>query len=76
MYLGLKSTYWWYGIKRDVVKYIALCDKESRPSVNEPLGCCNLCMYPIESGKRLLCNSSWDCLGLSLDMISLWIIVD
>jgi hypothetical protein len=26
MYLDLKATYWWYGIKRDVVEYVALCD--------------------------------------------------
>jgi hypothetical protein len=50
--------------------------RESKPSINDPLGCCNLCKYPSESGKRLLWISSWDCLGLSLDMISLWVIVD
>jgi hypothetical protein len=26
MYHDLNTTYWWYGIKRDVAKYIALCD--------------------------------------------------
>jgi hypothetical protein len=26
MYLDLKATYWWYGMKRDVAKYVALCD--------------------------------------------------
>jgi hypothetical protein len=26
MYHDLKTTYWWYGMKRDVVEYIALCD--------------------------------------------------
>jgi hypothetical protein len=26
MYHNLKSTYWWYGMKRDVVEYVALCD--------------------------------------------------
>jgi hypothetical protein len=50
--------------------------RESRLSINEPLGCCNLCKYPIESGKRPLWISLWDCLGLCLDMISLWVIVD
>jgi hypothetical protein len=24
MYHDLKSTYWWYGMKRDVAKYVAL----------------------------------------------------
>jgi hypothetical protein len=26
MYHDLKATYWWYGIKRDVTEYVALCD--------------------------------------------------
>jgi hypothetical protein len=26
MYHDLKPTYWWYGMKRDIVKYVALCD--------------------------------------------------
>jgi hypothetical protein len=26
MYHGLKATYWWYGMKRDVDEYVALCD--------------------------------------------------
>ena len=26
MYLHLKEKYWWYGLKRDVAEYVALCD--------------------------------------------------
>jgi hypothetical protein len=26
MYHDLKATYWWYGMKRDITEYIALCD--------------------------------------------------
>jgi hypothetical protein len=26
MYHDLRSTYWWYEIKRDIVEYVALCD--------------------------------------------------
>jgi hypothetical protein len=26
MYKDLKTRYWWYGMKRDVTEYIALCD--------------------------------------------------
>jgi hypothetical protein len=26
MYHDLKATYWWYGRKRDVAEYVALCD--------------------------------------------------
>jgi hypothetical protein len=26
MYQDLKATYWWYGMKRDIAEYVALCD--------------------------------------------------
>jgi hypothetical protein len=26
MYHDLKATYWWYGMKRDIAKYVALCN--------------------------------------------------
>jgi hypothetical protein len=26
MYYDLKATYWWYGMKRDVAEYVALCN--------------------------------------------------
>jgi hypothetical protein len=26
MYKDLKTRYWWYGMKRDIVEYVALCD--------------------------------------------------
>ena len=26
MYLDLNEKYWWYGLKRDVAEYVALCD--------------------------------------------------
>jgi hypothetical protein len=26
MYTDLKTQYWWYGMKRDVAEYVALCD--------------------------------------------------
>jgi hypothetical protein len=50
--------------------------RESRSSINDPLRCCNLCKYLSGSRKRLLRILSWDCLGLCLDMISLWVTVD
>jgi hypothetical protein len=30
MYYDLKATYWWYGMMRDVVKYVTLCDTSQR----------------------------------------------
>jgi hypothetical protein len=26
MYKDLKTRYWWYGMKRDIVEYVSLCD--------------------------------------------------
>jgi hypothetical protein len=26
MYNDLKTTYWWYEMKSDIIKYVALCD--------------------------------------------------
>jgi hypothetical protein len=26
MYKDLKTRYWWYGIKRDIIEYVSLCD--------------------------------------------------
>jgi hypothetical protein len=33
MYHDLKVTYWWYGMKRDVAEYVALCDTCQRVRV-------------------------------------------
>jgi hypothetical protein len=33
MYHDLKATYWWYGMKRNVVKYVALYDTYQRVKV-------------------------------------------
>jgi hypothetical protein len=30
MYLDLKEKYWWYGLKRDVAEYVAICDTYQR----------------------------------------------
>jgi hypothetical protein len=30
MYHDLKSIYWWYGMKRTIVEYVALCDNCQR----------------------------------------------
>jgi hypothetical protein len=33
MYKDLKTRYWWYGMKRDVTEYVALCDTCQRVKV-------------------------------------------
>jgi hypothetical protein len=56
MYHDVKATYWWYGMKRDVVENVALVTpiRKSSPSINDLLGCCNPRKYPSGSGKKLL----------------------
>jgi hypothetical protein len=50
--------------------------RESKPSINDLLDCCNPCKDPSGSGKRLLRILQWNCLGLGLDNDSLWVIMD
>jgi hypothetical protein len=50
--------------------------RESKPSINDLLDCCNPCKYLSGSMKRLLRILSWNCLGLSLENDSLWVIMD
>jgi hypothetical protein len=71
MYHDLRETYWWYGMKRDIVEYIALCDTCQRVKAEHQRlsNYHSHCENPSRSGKRLVWISSWDCLGLSLDMI-------
>jgi hypothetical protein len=33
MYKDLKNRYWWYGMKRDITEYVALCDTWQRVKV-------------------------------------------
>jgi hypothetical protein len=76
MYQDLKVTYWWYGMKREVAEYVAFfvtSVRESWPSIDDLLDCCNLCKYPSGSGNKLLGILSWQ---LNLENDSLWVIVD
>jgi hypothetical protein len=50
--------------------------RESKPSINDMLDCCNPCKCPSGSGKRLLRILPWNCLGLSLENNFLWVIMD
>jgi hypothetical protein len=55
MYHDLKATYWWYGMRRDVVEYVpfAILVSESMLGTNDLLDYCSHCKCPSESGKRL-----------------------
>jgi hypothetical protein len=71
MYHDLKATYWWYGMKRDVAKYVAFATlvSESRLSTNDLLDYCSRCKCPSRTGKRLPWILSWVCQELNWAMI-------
>ena len=78
MYLDLKEKYWWYGLKRDMAEYVALCDTCQRVKAEHqrPAGL----LQPMKIPKW-----KWDEVGMDF-MVSLphtqrgydsiWVIVD
>jgi hypothetical protein len=48
MYHGLKVTYWWYRMKRNVVGYVAHCDTYQRVKAEhqQPVGLLQLLQVP------------------------------
>jgi hypothetical protein len=78
MYQDLKLSYWWYGMKRDIIDYIAVCDICQRVEVEHqrPTGL----LQPLEVPK-------WKWVEMGMDFIvglprtqtgynSIWVIVD
>jgi len=78
MYLDLKEKYWWYGLKRDVAEYVALCDTCQRVKAEHqrPVGLLQLMKIP-----------EWEWEEVGMDLIvglphtqkgydSIWVIVD
>jgi hypothetical protein len=78
MYHDLKSRYWWYGMKRAIAEYVALCDNCLRVKVEcqRPTGLLQPLMIP-----------EWKWEEISMDFIvglqktqsgydSIWVIVD
>jgi hypothetical protein len=69
---GIRCTYWWYGIKRDVAEYVALCNTCQKLKVEHQMThwiVATLACTRAEVGRKLLRILLLDCLGLSLDMI-------
>jgi hypothetical protein len=78
MYKDLKTRYWWYGMKEDLIEYIALCDTCQRVKVEHqrPAGL----LQPLKI-------SEWKWEEIGIDFIvglphtkagydSIWVIVD
>jgi hypothetical protein len=78
MYHDLKTTIGGTKLREILLSMLLFAThvRESKPSINNMLDCCNPCKYPSGSGKRLLHILPWNCLGLNLNNDSLWVIVD
>jgi hypothetical protein len=78
MYHDLKSRYWWYGMKKAIAEYVALCDNCQRVKVE--------CQRPVGL-LQLLKIPQWKWEEISMDFIvglpttqsgydSIWVIID
>jgi hypothetical protein len=78
MYQDLKEKYWWYGLKRDVATYVALCDVCQRVKAEHQRPACLL--QPLKVPE-------WKWKEIDMDFIvglphtsdgydSIWVIVD
>jgi hypothetical protein len=78
MYKDLKTRYWWYGIKRDIAKYVSLCDTCQRMKVEHqrPVGL----LQPLK-----ILEWKWEEIGMGFIVglprtharyDSIWVIVD
>jgi hypothetical protein len=56
MYQDLKKRFWWYGMKKKIAEYVAVCDSCQRikvESIRDPQVCCSRCRFLSGNGMRL-----------------------
>jgi hypothetical protein len=78
MYHDLKATYWWYGIKRDVAQYVALCDTCPRVKVvhQRPTGLLQPLQVPEWKWEEIAMDFIVGLPRTQLGYDSIWVIVD
>jgi hypothetical protein len=78
MYHDLKSRYWWYGMKRDVAKYVALCDNCQRVKVEcqRPTGLLQPLNIPQWKWEEISMNFIIGLPTTQSSYDSIWVIVD
>ena len=78
MYLDLKEKYWWYGLKRDVAEYVALCDTCQRVKVEHqrPIGLIQLMKIPEWKWEKVGMNFIVGFPRTQGGYDSIWVIVD
>jgi hypothetical protein len=78
MYHDLKTTYWWYGIKRDVAEYVVLCDSCQRVKAKHqrPAGLQQLLQVPEWKWEEIARNFIMGLPRTQSGYDSIWVIVD
>ena len=78
MYLDLNEKYWWYGWKRDVVEYVALCDTCQRVKAEHqrPTGLLQPMKIPEWKWEKVGMNFIVGLPRTQRGYDSIWVIVD
>jgi hypothetical protein len=78
MYHDLKTTYWWYGMKRDVAEYVALCDTCQRVKTKhqQPAGLLQPLQVPEWKWEEIAIDFVVGLPRTQLGYDSIWVIVD
>jgi hypothetical protein len=78
MYHDLKATYWWYGMKRDVAEYVALCDtcQRVKEEHQRPVGLLQPLQVPEWKWEEIATDFIMGLPRTQLGYDSIWVIVD
>jgi hypothetical protein len=78
MYHDLKATYWWYGMKRDVAEYVALCDTCQRVKAEHqrPAGLLQPLQVPEWKWEEITMDFNVGLPRTQSRYDSIWVIVD
>jgi hypothetical protein len=78
IYHDLKATYWWYGTKRDVAEYVALCDtcKRVKTKHQRPAGLLQLLQVREWKWEDIAMDFIVDLPRIQSGYDSIWVIVD
>jgi hypothetical protein len=78
MYKDLKTRYWWYGMKRDIVEYVSLCDTYQRvkPEHQRPAGLLQPSKIPEWKWEEIGMNFIVGLPRTQARYDSIWVIVD
>jgi hypothetical protein len=78
MYKDLKTHYWWYGMKRDIAKYVSLCDTCQRVKAEHqrPAGLLQPLKIPEWKWEEIGMDSIIGLPRTQARYDSIWVIVD